>query len=186
MTGPFITDWVYGGTLAGVLLLCLVPLLTRGWTRAQMLTFLLLPVYMIHQGEEHAWDRFRTFFNATIGHGHEVLSSFAVFIINVPGVWGVIAISAWLAVRRDPGFGLIAAYLVLVNGIAHTINGVMLGSYNPGLVSALAVFIPLGTYSVWQIGQATAHKRAAHAGGLTLAIAIHGAIMVYALGHVPA
>jgi hypothetical protein len=83
-----IDHWVYGGFLAGVLLLLLAPLLTAAWSTALTATFLHLPFYMLHQYEEHDDDRFRRFFNQTIGKGQEVLSREAVFVTNVPGVWG--------------------------------------------------------------------------------------------------
>ena len=56
-------------------------------------TFLCLPLYMVHQYEEHDGDRFRHHFNRTIGQGREVLSPLVVFLANVPGVWGVIGLS---------------------------------------------------------------------------------------------
>ena len=89
--------WVYGGSLAGLLLLVLMPVLASGWPIALTMVFLQLPVYMLHQYEEHDDDRFRQFFNRVLFGGREVLSSAAVFLINVPGVWGVIAVSFCLA-----------------------------------------------------------------------------------------
>ncbi len=88
-----INHWVYGGVLAAGLLLLLAPLLTAGWSAPLIATFLHLPAYMLHQYEEHDRDRFRQFFNQTLGGGHEVLSPLAVFITNVPGVWLVISLS---------------------------------------------------------------------------------------------
>ncbi len=79
-----ITYWVYGGALAGVLLVFLTPALASSWTIVATLIFLHLPAYMLHQYEEHDDDRFRRFFNTTIGKGREVLSLQDVFLINVP------------------------------------------------------------------------------------------------------
>jgi hypothetical protein len=95
--------------------------------------FLQLPLYMLHQFEEQDNDRFRIFFNRTIGGGREVLSPGAVFIINVPGVWGVIAASFYLAAHAQIGYGLIAVYLTLVNGVVHIVTGTASRCYNPGL-----------------------------------------------------
>ena len=88
MLQRLISYWVYGGVLAGILLLVLWSLLVAGWSMPLAATFLLLPAYMVHQYEEHDHDRFRLFFNETIGKGFDVLSPLAVFITNVPGVWG--------------------------------------------------------------------------------------------------
>jgi hypothetical protein len=111
MLDRLIANWVYGGFLAAVLLLLLTPVITRTWSPSLVVTFLLLPVYMLHQYEEHDNDRFRKFLNQTIGRGKEVLSPWIVFMINVPGVWGVIGLSLWLAAFVNIGFALIAVYL---------------------------------------------------------------------------
>ena len=146
--------WVYGGALAGVLLILLAPLLVGSWPPALMFTFLLLPIYMFHQYEEHDDDRFRRFVNNLIGKGKEILSPAASFIINIPGVWGVMAISFYLAWYVNVGFGLIAVYLMLVNAVAHIAHAVIFRSYNPGLITAIFLFLPFGLYALWQIQQA--------------------------------
>ncbi len=79
--------WVYGGSLAGLLLLALLPIFTHGWPPALTMTLLCLPIYMLHQLEEHDDDRFRSFLNGRLGKGRELLSPAAVFVINVAGVW---------------------------------------------------------------------------------------------------
>ena len=90
-------NWVYGGFLAGLLLIGLLPVFSQGWSLAMTLVFLQLPIYMLHQYEEHDADRFRRFVNENLGGGKELLSLFAVFIINILGVWGVNLISIFLA-----------------------------------------------------------------------------------------
>src|SRR5580692_812577 len=114
MWDRLIANWVYGGFLAGLLLLLLSPVLVHSWPAPLVATFLCLPVYMIHQYEEHDNDRFRHFVNRQIGKG-EVLSPMAVFVINVPGVWGMVGISLALAATVRVGFGLIAIYLIVLN-----------------------------------------------------------------------
>ncbi len=68
----------------GLLLFALLPALVTGWSLALVAVLLQLPVYMLHQYEEHDDDRFRRFFNHTMFGGREVLSRRAVFVINVP------------------------------------------------------------------------------------------------------
>src|ERR1035438_3713045 len=99
---------------------------TRNWSMALVAVFLQLPIYMLHQYEEHDNDRFRLFVNRVFGEGHEVLSDPAVFVINVPGVWGVNAASFYLASCVSLGYGLIAVYLTLVNGVVHVVVAVAL------------------------------------------------------------
>ena len=43
--------WVYGGFLAGIMLLVLTPVLASGWPTALLLICLQLPAYMLHQYE---------------------------------------------------------------------------------------------------------------------------------------
>ncbi|HEY6369229.1 MAG TPA: hypothetical protein VIX37_01505 [Candidatus Sulfotelmatobacter sp.] len=118
MFGRLIANWVYGGFLAGPLLLLLAPVLVDSGSAPLLATFLCLPVYMVHQYEEHDNDRFRQFVNQRIGKG-EVLSPLAVFIINVPGVWGIVGISLALAATVGVGFDLITVYVIVVNGVVH-------------------------------------------------------------------
>ncbi len=175
-----IAHWVYGGSLAGILILLLFPLLVRSWPTPLALVFLHLPMYMLHQYEEHDNDRFRLFFNRIIGGGKEVLSPLAVFAINVPGVWGVIALSTYLASDFNLGLGLIAVYLAVVNGLVHVAHAIFFKRYNPGLITAIVLFFPVGIYSIWQIQLAGGGHAEAHAIGLGVAIAIHVAIIAYA------
>jgi len=173
-----VAHWVYGGALAGVLLFVLAPLVTRSWPMALTACFLLLPVYMVHQYEEHDDDRFRRFFNETIGKGRDVLSPAAVFVTNVPGVWGVIAVSLYLAWAVDIGFGLIAVYLVLVNAIVHIVHALVFRRYNPGLGTAIALFIPLGAFGLWQVQRAGGGTAGYQTLGLAVAVGIHAAILI--------
>lgn len=147
MFGRLIANWVYGGFLAGLLLLLLAPVLVDSGSAPLVATFLCLPVYMVHQYEEHDNDRFRQFVNQRIGKG-EVLSPLAVFIINVPGVWGIVGISLALAATVGVGFDLITVYLIVVNGVVHVIYAVIKRSYNPGLGTAIALFLPVGGYGI--------------------------------------
>ncbi|MFZ4774833.1 MAG: HXXEE domain-containing protein [Terrimicrobiaceae bacterium] len=179
MIQRLITYWVYGGTLAGVLLLVLAPLLVGSWPPALIATFLLLPIYMLHQLEEHDDDRFRKFVNSTLGKGRDVLSPLAVFIINVPGVWGVTALSIYLAREVHPGFALIAVYLVLVNAFVHVVNAAISRRYNPGLWTAIFLFVPFGTWTLWLLHQAGADSMPYQVAGFLTAVAIHAAIIIH-------
>lgn len=172
--------WVYGGALAGILLLIMFPLLTSSWPVPLALTFLHLPMYMLHQYEEHDKDRFRIFFNETIGGGKEVLSPLAVFMINVPGVWGVIAIATYLAANINIGLGLIAVYLAVVNGLVHIAHALLFKRYNPGLITGTVLFLPIGAYTIWQIQLSGAGSFAEQTIGIVVAVGIHAVIVAYA------
>lgn len=168
--------WVYGGALYGAVLLVLSPLLTAGWPLAERLVYLALPVYMLHQLEEHDGDRFRAFVNEVIGKGREVLSVRTVFVVNVVGVWGVMVLTIWLMRSVSPGWGLIGVYLLLVNAVLHVAQAVALRRRNPGLWTAVLLFLPLGVVAFSQI--ATMANSTQHAVSLAVVLALHGAIVV--------
>lgn len=179
MLSRLVTNWVYGGFLAGILLLLLAPALVRSWTPVPIVAFLCLPIYMIHQYEEHDNDRFRLVLNRTVGHGRNVMSPLAVFITNVPGVWGIVGLSILLTVFVNAGFALIALYLLLVNALAHIVQALRLREYNPGLVTAIVLFLPLGIYGLTEVQRSADGTVAMHLTGLFVAIAIHAAILVH-------
>lgn len=183
MIHRLVINWVYGGFLAGILLLVLAPLFIRSWPAALAAAFFCLPAYMLHQYEEHDDDRFRAFMNRILAGGREVLTLLAVFIINVPGVWGIITLSLWLAARIHPGFTLIAVYLPLVNAIIHIGHAVSKRSYNPGLVTAIALFLPVCTWCLREIQQSGSGTLAMHTIGLASALAIHTVIAAKVLSN---
>ncbi len=165
------TYWVAGAGFMAAALLAIGPLLPASlW-----LIFLHSPAYMIHQIEEHWGDRFRSFVNARLFGGREVLTTEAVLWINLPGVWGVNLAALYAAWLVAPGFGLAAPYLAVVNGLSHL--GVMLRfrSYNPGLWTSLGVFLPLGLTTLAVVPASLAQ----HLLGLAIAVAIHAAIVVH-------
>lgn len=173
-----VSYWVYGGLLAGVLLLALSPLLLQDWPQPMAITFMLLPAYMIHQYEEHESDRFRLFFNKTLGGGFEVLSPMAVFMTNVVLVWGVISLSLYAAARVSIGFAFVAACFVLVNAAVHLVHSLVFRRYNPGLVSAVVVFIPLGIVALISISRWGGSLRA-QVLAFAIALVVHASILVY-------
>ncbi len=179
--------WVYGGFLAGLLLLILLPELAHYWSSALLVVFLQLPLYMLHQFEEHDDDRFRRFVNRTIGGGREVLSPLAVFVINVPGVWGLIVVSFYLCAKVAVGYGLIAVYLTLVNAMVHIAHGVIFRAYNPGLVTAVVLFLPASIIGLVHLQKTGQIGWFSHLLGLAIAIGVHLAIIAYvnAVGRKP-
>jgi Protein of unknown function with HXXEE motif len=179
MLNRLIGNWVYGGVMAGILLLLLSPLFISKWPSVLIATFLHLPAYMVHQYEEHDQDRFRLFFNQTLGKGYDVLSPMAVFITNVPGVWGVMVISLYAATMIHQGWALVAVYLVLVNALVHILHALIFWRYNPGLVTALAIFLPLGGATLYLIHDSQSAGRTHHVWSLISAVAIHAAILIH-------
>ena len=134
---------------------------------------------MIHQLEEWDNDKFRIFINNHLGKGANLLTPCAGFFINIFGVWGVIAASLCLAASIDAGYVLIAAYLVIVNALVHVTAGFVLRAYNPGLITAIVIFLPLGTYLVLISNKMGHGSFAFQLIGLSTAIFIHAAIVFH-------
>ncbi|TDU00505.1 MULTISPECIES: HXXEE domain-containing protein [Azorhizobium] len=164
--------WVAGAAfMAGALLLVLPGIVPDPALR---LVYLASPLYMLHQIEEHAGDRFRTYVNDVVFGGVQALSVADVLVINLPGVWGINLLAFYAALAFGPGWGLAAAYLILVNGIAHVGMAVRFRGYNPGLVTGALAFIPFGVLSLLLIPA----RPVEHVVGLVISLVIHAAIIV--------
>lgn len=168
-----VAHWVVAALLCPLVFAAIAPASFRFMPLESFATLALLPVYMAHQVEEHTGDRFRLWVNARAGA--ETLTPAAVAVINLPGVWGVILAAFLLGGFVDPGWGLIAAYLVLVNALVHVVAAVVLRGYNPGLVSAVGLLLPGAAVAFAVIPAAPLH----HAVGLGVALAIHAAIVLH-------
>jgi hypothetical protein len=183
MFGRLVQNWVYGGSLAGVLLLLLLPAIDGGWPGALVLVYLLLPIYMLHQWEEHDDGRFQRAVNATIGRGRDVLPARAIFVINI-GVWVLNLLAFALAGHAGIGWGLIGVYAMLVNALVHVADALAKRAYNPGLVTAIVLFLPMGGAALWSIAATGEASALQHVVGLVVALAIHAGIVAYVLGNV--
>ncbi len=172
-------NWPGAAAFAGALLLVLAwPAYVVGGPLV-FWVYIQLPVYLLHQLEEHAGDRFRNFVNETIGNGVEVLSRRATFVINSVGVWGVDLVAIYLAVFVGPGWGLMAMYLPLVNTIGHVGQAVALRRYNPGLISAVVAFVPAAGIGLWAVTHGAEATWAMQGVGLAVAVLVHAAIVVH-------
>lgn len=172
-----VDNWVYGGALAGVMLVGLAPVLTLGWKPAEQLAFMALPVYMLHQYEEHDADKFRHFMNVTMANGRDAMTRMAVFVINVFGVWLPLAICIAFVRIEGSGYGAFAGWLLAVNAALHVITALRSKSYNPGLVTAVILFFPLAFILLSVVWNEASPIQLFLS--FLLAIAIHAAIMIY-------
>ena len=119
------------------------------------MAILLLVAYIMHQFEEHWIDLFShqyAFYGDVNKLLLEVLGASdaavgpltpeSIFVINTSLVWLIGAIAIW----RSPEHifpSLAMAGITLVNGISHIALGIAKQSYNPGLLTAVAIFLPL-------------------------------------------
>lgn len=175
----FLQNWMNTGFIAGLFLLAVIPFLDQAHDPAFLLIYLQLPLYMLHQLEEHTGDRFRRYLNATMAGGKPALTPTAVVVINVGGVWLVDLVAIYLAAFVSLGLGLIAVYLTLVNALVHVAGAVRERRYNPGLVTAIVLFLPASIVGLATISGRPGVTPTEHVIGLAVAILIHVAIIVH-------
>lgn len=148
--------WIGIGA-AGLLLILLCTNILRSdrtvtrWGDMVWLTWAGTFAYLVHQFEEHGIDvmdqayAFRGFLCANVGYPDPnacpVPFSF-ITAVNVAAVWIVGPLSALLAARW-PVIGLSFFAIPAVNLFAHAGPAVLSGHYNPGLLTALVLFLPL-------------------------------------------
>ena len=175
----FYRNWMHAGVVAALFLIAVLPVFVGAFDWALVLVYLQLPVYMLHQLEEHQGDRFRRFVNQRLAGGREALTTPAVVFINVPLVWGVDLIAIYLARFAGIGLGLIAVYLMLVNAVVHIAAGLVLRVYNPGLVTAVVLFLPASLLALAAVSAVPGVGLSDHALGLGLALLVHAGIVVF-------
>jgi Protein of unknown function with HXXEE motif len=175
----FRQNWMYAGLIAGLFLLAIMPVVAGAWTLPLALVFLQLPLYMLHQLEEHAGDRFRTYVNTRVAGVPDALTTEAVVVINVPLVWGVDLAVLYLARFVATGLGLIAIYLSVVNAVAHILMAIRFRGYNPGLATAIVLFLPVGIWSLVVLSRAPGVTLGDHVLGLAVAVIVHIGIAVH-------
>jgi hypothetical protein len=172
-------EWPYAGTLVAVFLLALLPLWWDATDTALALVYAALPLYMLHQLEEHAGDRFRLAINHQFAGGREALTRPAAFWINAGGVWIVDVIAIWLAYHVELAIGLLPLYMMGVNALTHIGAAVAVRAYNPGLWTAVLVFVPVSIWGAIEIGDAADAGVGWQFVALGFALAVHAAIVVH-------
>ena len=146
-----IANWAKASLPLAIILFLISPFVYQGIGLGAFLVYLTLPVYMLHQFEEHAGGQFKAFVNKTVGRGQEVLGDRAIFGVNVLFVWLGTLVVLYLCVYVSIIWGLFAGYLMAVNGLGHIITSIRMRRYNPGLWSSVFLFLPLGIYIIYLI-----------------------------------
>ena len=165
-------NWVYGALPLAIVLFLLVPLIEGTMTSV----YLSLPVYMLHQYEEHDADRFRVAVNEMLGAERKGLDHNAVWVINVVFVWFLLT-ALFLLCQRAPAWGLVAGYLMLITAAVHIIAAARTKTYNPGLITSILFFVPL---SLW-IFASVSGSLPEHLASATLIIGLHAGIVLWAM-----
>lgn len=84
-------------------------------------------------------------------------------------------LTLWLMRWLSAGWGLIGVCLPLVNAVLHIVQALALRRSNPGVWTAVLLFLPLGLMAFLQIAaQADAVQ---HVVSLAFVLALHGAVV---------
>ncbi|HYY58437.1 MAG TPA: HXXEE domain-containing protein [Pyrinomonadaceae bacterium] len=151
----------------------------RAGASLRILPWLYPAFYALHIAEEHwAGGGFPAYMARTRG----VYITPARFLLLNGAAWALMVVGL-LAARRM-GFSrwlLVCLGTVLfINGLAHTLVATARAEYNPGLVSASLLFIPIGVYTLARIKREMRGRRVA--GALVTGLLIHGVIFLLTLG----
>jgi hypothetical protein len=172
-------QWPYASLFAAGFLGVLAPFVFRYAGTALALVYLQLPIYMLHQYEEHAGDRFRKWVNDLIGQGREVLTPIATFWINSLFVWLLDLVALYLACFVNLSLGLIAIYMSTVNAFGHIVPALLKKQSNPGLWTSVFVFLPVGVLSAGVVSGSGGCGLYDHLLALGVVLAAHGLIIAH-------
>lgn len=173
----FVRRWPEVGLYLAAVLLALLVVLLHHLSVPLLIAYLLLPAYMIHQHEEHGHDRFARFVDDRF-HVHGLFTPAALAWFNVVGVWIVLLAAFELALHVDPAYALVGVFLVAINALVHIIAAIALRRSNPGLVSAIVLFVPLAALGLSATARLASLAQLVLAFGI--ALLLHVMILVYA------
>jgi len=116
------------------------------------LIWIQIPIYLLHQFEEHSWPGgFKRFVNKEIFNvekGEYPLNDIIIFWINVPIIWILMPTFAALSFINLL-FGLWIPIFALFNSLTHVIGAIVKRKYNPGLFMSVVFGIPVAIYTLW-------------------------------------
>jgi hypothetical protein len=163
-----VENWSRTGFVMAIVLLLIAPLIARFGNRVLLFVYLWLPFYMFHQYEEHGQGTFLEFYRRMMPRIAPMLTERKLLIVNLGIVWLLFLVSIYAATYGLFWLALYPVYLSLVNAFMHIGQWITWRSYNPGLWTALVIFIPGAVYTI----------RIIHAAGATPANNLTG----FALG----
>jgi hypothetical protein len=196
--------WIgLGFASALIVLLGTTPLLRSDrsvprWRDLRWLSFLAVAVYMVHNVEEygiaangvaHAFpDSLCTLLGQPAYPVCGIPPAFYLFV-NIPLVWIAGLLAAVLATR----IGLAALTLwgvIGVNAVVHIAPAIALREYDPGLVTAIVLFVPLTVMTaVAVVGRQGRYRRPAGLvlvlAGVLLHVVLAGSAVLFLRGAIP-
>lgn len=178
--------WPFVGLAIGVILISTLLTEHRGPINVRFMAKIALPMYILHQFEEHGFDlygrryAFQEYFCNVLSYPVSNCPGDDWFIlaVNVGGVWFALGLCSiyWNRPRL-----VAASYaLALVNAVGHIVPAVKMEMYNPGLLTAVALFLPIGIATYLQLHKHKSLTRREMVEGISVGILMH-AVMVASL-----
>lgn len=148
-------DWLYSNwaKLGLILAIIITLLIFTVVTPGNFLLFLIwmqLPIYLLHQYEEHNWNGFKNYVNRSVfkvEEGNFPLNDKIIFWVNIPIIWIIMPLFSVLS-GLNIFFGLWIPYFAVLNSLTHVIVSLKNWEYNPGLLVSLTLGIPVGVYTL--------------------------------------
>lgn len=148
-------DWPYFGLALAAALLVYLFRSPRPNDPAWVLK-LLWPMYLLHQFEEHGVDlhgehyAFLGGLCGTLGFPNVAdcpADPGFIFAVNAMGCWIAFALP-FVYAERAPLLAACPWGIAIVNAATHIGSGIVKGTYNPGLLTSVVLFVPL---SLWML-----------------------------------
>ena len=143
ITSRLFEHWPYATLPMAFLLLGLYPFI--GADEIIFPLYLSLICYLIHEYEEHENHRFPKFVQSVIGADKKGMSHSMIWVGNIFGVW-FFHLGVFYLEPQLPGWGVLAAYLMMTNALLHIVWALIYRKTNPGIWSAIFLFVPA---SIW-------------------------------------
>ena len=144
-----------------------------------LLIWLQVPIYMLHQFEEHGTGTFKKWINNDIlkSKGKEILTDVHLFWINVPLTWILFPLFTSLS-SINLVYGIWIAILSIGNSVLHVGATIIQRKYNPGFFASLFLNIPTGIYILYLLNQKGVLNPLNVSIGVLVTIIGHGLIQV--------
>jgi len=150
MTNWLYRNWAKLSVLLAIAITLLVIYFIKLENTVLFLIWIQIPIYLLHQFEEHARNGFKNYINKKVfpvQGGEYPLNDKNIFWINIPIIWILMPIFAGLS-SVNIMFGLWIPYFAVFNSLSHVIFSIRNREYNPGLIVSLILGIPIGIYAL--------------------------------------
>ncbi|MCE5214993.1 MAG: HXXEE domain-containing protein [Methanobacterium sp.] len=143
-------NWAKLSVLLAIVVAIIIFVLIKPENIVIFLIWIQIPIYLLHQFEEHAGDGFKNYINRKVflvEEGDFPLNDKNIFWINIPIIWILMPIFASLS-SLNVMFGLWIPYFAVFNSLSHVIFSIRSREYNPGLIVSIVLGIPVGIYAL--------------------------------------